>query len=92
MLSGMIGGIHTQMGHLTMSEDKQHEYEPDDLLTVKQVAELIDRSGARVRQLVKDLDIPHMRMGPTIVVKYKDIQPIFDRNTIRGYTPPESEE
>lgn len=77
-----------------MAEDEKRQYEPDDLLSVSDVAELIDRTGSLVRKLINDLEIPHQRFGKNnqIVVKFKDLQPIFDRNMIRGYTPPEDEE
>jgi len=72
-------------------EQGKIEYSDDDLLTAPQIGELIGRTGSRVRQLIIELDIPHFKAGRNYVVKYKDLSPIFDRNTIRGFTPPEEE-
>ena len=76
-----------------MSDEKRiPEYGDDDLLTSQEIAELIGRTTARVRQLVKDLEIPHKRFGQAIAVKYKDLEPIFERNTDRNYRYPKDEE
>lgn len=69
-----------------MADDDKRQYERDDWLGVSDIAELIARTPQRVRDMIEEFEIPHQRIGKRgiISIQYKDLDPIFERNTIPG--------
>lgn len=51
------------------------------LLTVKQVADILARSERTVVRLIDRGELPHVRMGRSVLVKMIDVRRLIDRNT-----------
>ena len=69
--------------------DKQEEvhYEADDLVTINQIAGILHLQREQVRQLVHKHGLIAGKVGLNFVIRYGDLDPLYERDTIPGPKP-----
>jgi excisionase family DNA binding protein len=58
----------------TMSEEQTHEYEPDDLLSTADAAEILGASDTWVRIRIKRGEIPATMIAGRWLIRYGDLE------------------
>ena len=68
-------------------EQSKIEYGDEDKLTIKQIGEVLHLNRERVRQLILEYEIPYEKIGRSYIIRFKDLAPLYDRETTPGPKP-----